>query len=147
MGRQILKPQDKKVDKRLAIYGLLIENNQLLLIESFHSKKWEIPGGMIDVGESEFAALKREVLEETGFLVVDIGKCITILKSNFFADDINKYFYSIQKFYLINKFEKYKNKKIDKYEIRQKKWFAIDNQIRSIIRSNQIQVIDNLKIK
>ena len=32
--------------------------------------KWELPGGKIDAAESFDAALKREVLEETGFEVI-----------------------------------------------------------------------------
>ncbi len=37
--------------------------------------RWSLPGGRVEPGESEAAALAREVLEETG-LVVDIGPLV-----------------------------------------------------------------------
>lgn len=50
---------------RPSVYGILIENNKILL-----SKQWDgydFPGGGIELGETTPEALKREFLEETGF--------------------------------------------------------------------------------
>jgi len=56
---------------------LILFDNQghiLVLKRSSSSKtnpaKWELPGGKIDAGETFDEALKREILEETGFTVV-----------------------------------------------------------------------------
>jgi len=49
---------------RPSVYGILIENNKILL-----SKQWDgydFPGGGINIDEKIEEALKREVFEETG---------------------------------------------------------------------------------
>lgn len=55
--------------------------NEIILVEQYragtHQTTLEIPGGMVDKGESPAAAAQRELLEETGFISDDwqqIGK-------------------------------------------------------------------------
>ena len=38
-----------------------------MLVRDSHNKKWMLPGGQIDRGESPIKAMKREFKEETGF--------------------------------------------------------------------------------
>ncbi|MCK5510133.1 NUDIX domain-containing protein [Candidatus Parcubacteria bacterium] len=56
-----------KVIFRPSVYGILIENNKVLL-----SKQWDgydMPGGGVDINETLEEALKREFFEETGIKV------------------------------------------------------------------------------
>ncbi len=55
---------------RKAVYGFYIKNNKVLMIKDTAVGRWELPGGGVDEGESDFAALKREFLEETGLEIV-----------------------------------------------------------------------------
>lgn len=60
-----------KLKFRPSVYGILIENNKILL-----SKQWDgydMPGGGVDLHETLEEALQREFFEETG-LKVEIGR-------------------------------------------------------------------------
>lgn len=53
----------------LGVYGVIIKNNELLLIQKArgpHTGKWDLPGGTIEFGEKPDEALQREIEEETG---------------------------------------------------------------------------------
>ena len=73
-----LKPLTKKLEESqppLATVGALIFNakNEVLMIRTHKwSNKWGIPGGKIKWGETSEAALRREILEETGLKVSGI---------------------------------------------------------------------------
>jgi 8-oxo-dGTP pyrophosphatase MutT (NUDIX family) len=46
---------------------------RLLLVRRADTLNWELPGGKIDIGESATAAVKREVLEESGVRIKVVG--------------------------------------------------------------------------
>jgi ADP-ribose pyrophosphatase YjhB (NUDIX family) len=52
--------------------ALIIRRNSILLVQRARNPLkgyWSLPGGLIEPGETIEAALKREVLEETGLIV------------------------------------------------------------------------------
>jgi 8-oxo-dGTP diphosphatase len=55
----------------LSIKGVVIHDNRVLLLLNERGE-WDLPGGRPEVGEDHRAALRREVLEETG-LDVEVG--------------------------------------------------------------------------
>lgn len=60
--------------KQLGAYGLIIKDNQILLIKKFggpYDGKLDLPGGTIEFCERPEDALKRELMEEVGIEVVD----------------------------------------------------------------------------
>ncbi|HTX21124.1 MAG TPA: NUDIX domain-containing protein [Candidatus Aquilonibacter sp.] len=73
-----LNPLAKKIEESrppLATVGALIFNsqNETLMIRTYKwSNKWGIPGGKIKFGETSEAALRREILEETGLKISDV---------------------------------------------------------------------------
>lgn len=45
------------------------ENNEVLMVKSYHSNAWAIPSGGIEKGETPEECCVREVMEETGYRV------------------------------------------------------------------------------
>lgn len=81
---------------RPAIYGVIIQDNKILL-----SKQWDgydFPGGGVELGESNEAALVREVKEETG-VDVRVGEIVSCHSSFFKLPFGGKFVHSIHMYY------------------------------------------------
>lgn len=72
---------------RVGVVGLIRNGNGKVLMQRRHGSripeadgKWEFPGGKVDFGEAPDAALRREILEETGCEVV-VGRLIPLAVS------------------------------------------------------------------
>jgi len=66
-----------KVDVR----GAIIQENKILLVQERSDRRWCMPGGWADVGESPAEMVRREVREESGYEVA-VRKVIGILDAN-----------------------------------------------------------------
>lgn len=56
--------------KRVSAGCLLFDHRRrLLLVEPAYKRGWEIPGGVVEAGESPWQASRREVMEELGLSV------------------------------------------------------------------------------
>ena len=67
--------------RHLGVYGLIVNNNKVLLIKKSrgaYTGKYDLPGGSIEHGEKPIETLKREIMEETGTTI----KNATILEAN-----------------------------------------------------------------
>lgn len=60
-------------------------DNKILLLKKPVKDKdfWELPGGRIQIGETELDALRREMAEETGITTIDNIHHITMLISKY----------------------------------------------------------------
>ena len=66
--------KEVKENKHLGVYGLVIEDNKILLIKKVtgpYDGKLDLPGGSFEFGERPAGALKRELMEETGLEIID----------------------------------------------------------------------------
>ncbi len=95
--------------KQLGAYGILIENNKILLIKKNsgpYDGLLDLPGGTIEFGERPIDALKREFKEEVGINVIDCKLFDTDSVSftwNYNNELINVHHVGI--FYKIDKYE------------------------------------------
>jgi 8-oxo-dGTP pyrophosphatase MutT (NUDIX family) len=110
-----------------SIRGVIIKNNKILLVKEKKEGIWETPGGKIEKNEKDpIKICKREVLEETGFLVN------TINMLDFIIDVIPQT--NIRRFHLIYKCIPYgKRQKISEKNIEGIKWFS-KNEIKQVIK-------------
>lgn len=62
---------DQKFIVRPGAYGVLLRGQSVLLTHQAddESEPFQLPGGGIDPGESPLVALRREILEETGWTI------------------------------------------------------------------------------
>ncbi|GGA78556.1 NUDIX hydrolase [Ornithinibacillus halotolerans] len=69
----------RKYHRAFGVYGIYIENNKLLVINKNggpYKKRYDLPGGSLEEGESLTKAMQREFKEETGIdieIVENIG--------------------------------------------------------------------------
>jgi 8-oxo-dGTP diphosphatase len=59
----------------LGVFAAIFDDSGRILCVrmNYAARAWTTPGGRVEVGESPFAALRREVLEESGLDVVEDG--------------------------------------------------------------------------
>lgn len=59
----------------LGVFAAIFDDRGRILCVrmNYATRAWTTPGGRVEVGESPFAALRREVLEESGLDVVEDG--------------------------------------------------------------------------
>lgn len=70
--------------------AVILLEHRLLLVRRGHPPGeglWSIPGGRVEPGESDVAAVEREVLEETG-LLVEVGPLAgTVVRGDYLIRD------------------------------------------------------------
>lgn len=67
---QFGEPIDNPLE-RISVYGVIVNDKHEILVVDVRGK-YHLPGGGIDAGEDEQEALRREVLEETGYRIMDL---------------------------------------------------------------------------
>lgn len=79
---QIVEFPSEKFIFRPSVYGMIINNNKIVVLRNKSNNKLWFPGGGLEINEKLKEGLTREICEETG-LSVEI-KELLLFKENFF---------------------------------------------------------------
>ncbi|MGN0144675.1 MAG: NUDIX hydrolase [Clostridium sp.] len=130
------------VNYREAVRAIIIRDNKILMVHS-KNEDYKFPGGGIKKGEGKIQALRREIQEETGYVVKKIDKQVGIVTEKSKDKYVhNRIFKMISYYYVCEVTNEIKEQKLDAYEAElefKPVWIdikeAIDNNKR-IIESN-----------
>lgn len=112
----------------------LTKDNQMILVRQYRFAadiiSLEIPGGVIDDGEAPEAAIKRELLEETGYSFETCELIATLYPNP--ATSTNKTFT-----YLLKGGTKTHEQHLDEHEILNVELYSID-EVKQLLKDNKI---------
>ena len=132
LGIQKIKDPKIKITTRQAVRAIVIQNNKILMV---HTNKgdYKFPGGGIKKAESHEEALRREVTEETGYIVDHMREeAGVIIQRNPNQFDSNGIFQMTSYYYYCDVKSNTTKQHLDKYEQDQEfspVWMDIDEVI------------------
>ncbi len=83
---------------RPSVYGLLIHENKILLMKNRNASRLSLPGGGIELGETNEEALLREIKEETG-IEAQVNQLLAFDQDFFYYDPKNIFVHTFLFFY------------------------------------------------
>lgn len=132
LGIQKVRDAKTKITTRQAVRAIIIKDNKILMV---HTNKgdYKFPGGGIKRSESHEEALRREVTEETGYIVNEMQEeAGTIIQRNPNQFDSTGIFQMTSYYYFCNVKDNTTHQHLDKYEEEQEFspiWIGIDEVI------------------
>ncbi len=81
---------------------VLNKNNEILLVKHSYEAGWFLPGGKVDRNESIQAAIKRELIEETGVCVVGEPKLFAFYINNILGATDYPFVFVVDEYYKID---------------------------------------------
>ncbi|MFC1644747.1 NUDIX domain-containing protein [Patescibacteria group bacterium] len=99
---------------RPAVYGVLIEDGKILIMQPNWDDKYCLPGGAIELGENLVESLEREFFEETGYSIRVNSDPIYIDSHLFGKPESDLFFQRISIYYQIERVSEEQSGKIDK---------------------------------
>lgn len=132
LGIQKVKDPKTKITTRQAVRAIVIKDNKILMV---HTNKgdYKFPGGGIKKSESHEEALRREVTEETGYIVNEMKEeAGTIVQRNPNQFDSTGIFQMTSYYYFCDVKDNTTEQHLDKYEQDQEfapVWIGIDEVI------------------
>jgi 8-oxo-dGTP diphosphatase len=146
-GRVREKLENREVKNRISVYGLLIKEGKILMVNPIWNDFWELPGGGKNENETVEECLRREFQEETNIEISQSKKVSQTISVKFYADDIDEYFNSKLLFFDITKTENTNIKILDKKEIKKLEWKNISELNKKNTNNNHLEIITNFSRK
>lgn len=127
LGGKKQVPRDK-LQFRPAVYGLIIHEGKVLLMNTILTGRYSLPGGGIELGERMEETLRREVLEETG-LAVAVGRFAGFKEDFFYYNPSGNAYHSFLFYYYCRPltFQLARKGEIDDYSVDNPQWVEMDS--------------------
>lgn len=123
----------------IGVKALIInEHKQVMLIEHTYMAGWHLPGGGVDPTETPKEAIIREVKEETGLIVNEEPTLFAIYTHEIFGASDYPLLYIIRTFSILP------DAKLCR-EIKQARWFDMDNLPQDTTESTRLRINEVLK--
>lgn len=87
-GEWVSKPQGAPVTWRPSAYGAAVRDGKVLCIRAAWGSRWQLPGGGVEIDEEIKESVRREMMEETPYDVVDIEDAPFSLHETWFYDTL-----------------------------------------------------------
>jgi len=132
-GIQEIDKEKVKINHRDAVRAVIVRGNDILMV---HNNKgdYKFPGGGANNGESHNQTLKREVREETGYIVIDVKDKIGVFTERKLDDkDENSIFEMTSYYYECEVSKDETIQQLDDYEEQldfKPVWISLDEAIR-----------------
>jgi 8-oxo-dGTP pyrophosphatase MutT (NUDIX family) len=140
-GKSFLFDEAEYVE-RAAVYGILKKDTSILLVRDAWGKKWGLPGGGIDKGETPSEALVREFDEETGIIIANTMKEVISDSSYFKPQNEPHPWKTLRTIYVVTAIGgaiKESGNNIDVVEV---KYFPIDESQKINLQPNTRQIFN-----
>ena len=132
LGIQKINRDKTRITTRQAVRAIILKDRKILMV---HTNKgdYKFPGGGIKKKENHEEALKREVTEETGYIVSEMGEKVgVIIQRNMNQFDSKGIFETTSYYYFCDINGQRSSQHLDKYEKEQEfkpVWISIDEVI------------------
>lgn len=132
LGIQKIENRNIRITTRQAVRAIVLKDNKILMV---HTNKgdYKFPGGGIKRQETHEEALRREVIEETGYIIEEMGeRAGIIVQRNPNQFDTSGIFEMTSYYYFCNVKTNKTKQHLDKYEEEQEfepRWIALDEVI------------------
>ena len=110
--------ETSNIIKREAVRAIFIKGKNILLITS-KKGDYKLPGGGIEIDETHEKALKREILEETGYKFSNIKEFIGIVTERKIDKFKNNEIFEMTSQYYVCEVSPHMNKPPENYELEQ----------------------------
>lgn len=134
LGIKVIENSNTRITTRQAVRAVILKDGKILMV---HTKRgdYKFPGGGVKKQEELKEALRREVAEETGYIVKDIGERLgTIIQRSINQFNTKGIFEMTSHYYYCDVEDIPESQHLEKYEEDQEfepAWISLDEVIRT----------------
>ncbi|WP_346929095.1 NUDIX domain-containing protein [Clostridium sp.] len=136
LGLQEIEKENVKINNREAIRAITLKKDKILMV---HTNKgdYKFPGGGVNEEESHEETLKREVMEETGYIIKKVkDKVGEIIERKLDEYEEDSVFQMTSHYYLCEVLNEKTNQQLDNYEA-ELDFQAVWVQLEEVIEFNE----------